>query len=74
VIGDGPEDEQFARERNRAMSEPTSHTQAAGEGLSDEEMVETVAEQTDSASENADVAGKDWNGDPSDAPAPTDQA
>ena len=31
-------------------------------------MVETVAEQTDSASENADTAGKDWNGDPSDAP------
>ena len=52
------------------MSEPTSGTQAAGEGLSDEEMVEVVAEQTDSASENADTAGKDWNGDPSDAPAP----
>jgi NACalpha-BTF3-like transcription factor len=59
-------------ERGCAMSEPTSSTRAAGEGLSDEEMVETVAEQTDSASENADTAGKDWNGDPSDAPAPTD--
>ena len=56
------------------MSEPTSHTEPAGQGLSDEEMVETVAGQTDSASENADVAGKDWNGDPSEAPAPTDQA
>ena len=56
------------------MSEPTNHTEAAGEGLSDEEMVEIVAGQTDSASENADVAGKDWNGDPSEAPAPTDQA
>jgi NACalpha-BTF3-like transcription factor len=56
------------------MSEPSSHTEAAGEGISDEEMVETVASQTDSASENADTAGKDWNGDPSDAPAPTDQA
>ena len=56
------------------MSEPTSHTEAAGEGVSDEEMVETVAAQTDSASENADTAGKDWNGDPGDAPAPTDQA
>ena len=54
------------------MSEP-NNTQAAGEGVSDEEMIETVAGQTDSASENADVAGKDWNGDPSEAPAPTDQ-
>ena len=50
------------------MSEPSNQTQPAGEGLSDEEMVETVAEQTDSASENADTAGKDWNGDPSAAP------
>ncbi len=49
------------------MSENTNLTQA-GEGLSDEEMVELVAEQTDSASENADQAGKDWNGDPSQAP------
>ena len=53
------------------MSENTNFTQA-GEGLSDEEMVEVVAGQTDSASENADVAGKDWNGDPSDAPDPTE--
>ena len=52
------------------MSEPGSGTQAAGEGVSDEEMGETVAGQTDSAAENADEAGKDWNGDPSDAPAP----
>jgi hypothetical protein len=57
-----------------AMNEPTGTTEAAGEGLSDEEMVETVAGQTDSASENADTAGKDWNGDPSAAPAPTDKA
>ena len=55
------------------MSEPNSTTETAGAGLSDEEMVETVAEQTDSASENADVAGKDWDGDPGSAPAPTDQ-
>lgn len=54
------------------MSEP-NNTQAAGEGVSDEEMIEAVAGQTDSASENADVAGKDWNGDPSEAPEPTDQ-
>ena len=53
------------------MSEPNSQT--AGEGMSDEEMVETVAAQTDSASENADTAGKDWNGDPGEAPAPDNQ-
>jgi hypothetical protein len=53
------------------MSEPGTH--AAGEGLSDEEMAETVAEQTDSASENADTAGKDWDGDPGSAPAPDDR-
>ena len=56
------------------MSESTNSTHEAGAGVSDEEMVETVAAQTDSASENADTAGKDWNGDPGDAPAPTDQA
>ncbi|WP_299952564.1 hypothetical protein [uncultured Modestobacter sp.] len=52
------------------MSEPTSHTEAAGEGLSDQEMVETVAGQTDSASENADEAGRDWNGEAAETPAP----
>lgn len=54
------------------MSESSTH--AAGEGVSDEEMVKTVAEQSDSASENADTAGKDWNGDPDGAPAPDDRA
>jgi hypothetical protein len=54
------------------MSEPNSTSEPAGAGVSDEEMVETVAEQTDSASENADVAGKDWNGDPSAAPDPSE--
>lgn len=54
------------------MSE--SNTHPAGEGVSDEEMVESVAAQTDSASENADTAGKDWNGDPNEAPAPADEA
>ncbi len=49
-----------------------SHTEAAGDGVSDREMVETVAEQTDSASENAQNAGKDWDGDASDTPAPTE--
>jgi hypothetical protein len=51
----------------RAMSEP-NRTEPAAEGLSDEEMVQKVAEQTDSASENAFAAGKDWDGDPSSAP------
>ncbi len=51
------------------MSEPGS-TSAAGEGVSDREMVETVAGQTDSASENAQNAGKDWDGNPSEAPEP----
>ena len=55
------------------MSEPTGDVHAAREGLSDEEMAATVAGQTDSASENADEAGRNWNGDPSQAPAPTDQ-
>ena len=50
------------------MSEP--NTQAAGEGVSDEEMVDAVKEQTDSASTNADTAGKDWNGDANSAPEP----
>ncbi len=54
------------------MSESSGGTHAAGEGFSDEEMIETVAGQTDSASENADVAGRDWDGDPSEAPAPVD--
>jgi len=53
------------------MSETNSHTDAAGDGLSDEEMVEIVAGQTDSASENADEAGKDWNGEAAEAPAPS---
>lgn len=50
------------------MSEP--NTQGAGENVSDEEMVEAVKEQTDSASTNADTAGKNWNGEPGSAPAP----
>jgi len=52
------------------MSEPNSNTEPAGQGLSDEEMIEVVAGQTDSASENADVAGKDWSGQGVDAPQP----
>jgi len=56
------------------MSEPDGTTYSAGEGLSDEEMVQTVAGQTDSISEHADEAGKDWNGDASQAPDPTADA
>jgi aspartate oxidase len=55
------------------MSEPSHDTEAAGEGLSDREMVETVAGQTDSASANAQNAGKDWDGDPGSTPAPDDR-
>lgn len=55
------------------MSEPSRSTETAGEGLSDEEMARKVAEQTDSASENADTAGKNWDGDPSSTPAPDDR-
>ena len=53
------------------MSEPNTH--GAGEDVSDEEMVETVKQQTDSASTHADTAGKNWNGDPGSAPAPDGQ-
>jgi hypothetical protein len=53
------------------MSEP--NTEAAGEGVSDEQMVEAVKEQTDSASTHADTAGKDWNGDAGSAPAPEER-
>jgi hypothetical protein len=54
------------------MSEPSSGMHAAGEGLSDEEMAQRVADQTASdLPENADKAGKDWNGDPGSAPDPT---
>ncbi len=37
----------------------------------DRELVETAAGQTDSASQHAHDAGKDWNGDTSSAPDPT---
>ncbi len=74
AIGDGGADHATAKREDSVMSEPTGEVHAAGEGVSDEDMVETVAGQTDSASENADTAGKDWNGDPSEAPAPTDEA
>jgi NACalpha-BTF3-like transcription factor len=69
VIGDGLR-RPTTPTKEIAMSQPSRSTEAAGQGLSDEDMVETVAEQTDSASDNAYVAGKDWDGDPASAPAP----
>jgi hypothetical protein len=72
AIGDGAGD-RSDRPEEIAVSEPTEHTETAGEGLSDREMVETVAEQTDSASANAQNAGKDWDGDPGSTPAPDDR-
>ncbi|MEI4270258.1 hypothetical protein TEK04_00840 [Klenkia sp. LSe6-5] len=54
------------------MSKHSAETHTAGEGVSDREMVETVASQTDSASENAQNAGKDWDGDASQTPDPTE--
>ena len=47
---------------------PSNRVEAAGDKLTDGEMVEAVAGSTDSASEHADEAGKDWDGDPSRAP------
>lgn len=58
------------------MTEPTdapdTKVEAAGADLSDAEMVEAVAGSTDSASEHASEAGKDWDGDASKAPAQVD--
>lgn len=59
------------------MTEPTddapeTKVEAAGADLSDAEMVEAVAGSTDSASEHASEAGKDWDGDASRAPAQVD--
>jgi hypothetical protein len=51
-----------------AKNVPSGEVTAAGEKLTDGEMVEAVAGSTDSASEHASEAGKDWNGDPSQAP------
>lgn len=47
----------------------TESTTAAGDGLSDSELIDQVADQTDSASPNADTAGRNWNGE-SDPPEP----
>lgn len=59
------------------MTEPTddapdTQVGAAGADLTDAEMVEAVAGSTDSASEHASEAGKDWDGDASKAPAQVD--
>ncbi|MCW2697613.1 MAG: hypothetical protein JWR62_2698 [Modestobacter sp.] len=51
-----------------SKDEPRGNVTAAGEKLTDGAMVEAVAGSTDSASEHAGEAGKDWDGDPSRAP------
>lgn len=51
-----------------SSTEPTED-KTAGDGLTDEQMIDEVAAQTDSASPNADTAGKDWNGE-TEAPQP----
>ena len=75
AVGDrgGAGDDLTPAEGDRAVSQPDGSTYEAGEGLTDEEMVQAVAGSTDSASENADVAGKDWDGDPAATPAPDDR-
>lgn len=50
------------------MTRPDSSAEPAGADLTDAEMVQAVAGSTDSASEHAAEAGKDWNGDPGQAP------
>ena len=55
-------------ENGTTESVPSNEVEAAGEKLTDGEMVEAVAGSTDSASEHASEAGKDWDGDPSQAP------
>ncbi len=57
------------------MSDPKNTSQSAdvhdaGDGVTDEEMRDTVAEQTDSASVHADTAGKDWDGEDQTLPEP----
>lgn len=49
---------------NQPTDEPEEpgNVQPAGAGQSDADMVDTVAEQTASASPRAHDAGKDWNG------------
>ncbi|MBA3524349.1 MAG: hypothetical protein H0T85_07330 [Geodermatophilaceae bacterium] len=52
-------------------TDPTQgETETAGADLSDDELIDEVAKQTDSASPNADTAGKDWNGE-TEAPDPS---
>lgn len=50
---------------------PPTEVHEAGKGLTDAEMRDIVAEQTDSASEHADTAGKNWDGAEQTLPKPT---
>jgi len=49
---------------------PSAEVHEAAEGLTDEAMRDTVAQQTDSASKHADTAGKDWDGEEQTLPKP----
>lgn len=55
-------DDGSGRVDDPADSEAGTEVYSAGEGISDEEMVDRVAGQTDSASPRAYDAGKDWDG------------
>lgn len=66
-----PRNEEGARVDDDVLAElPNRSTPQAPsrEEMSDEEAERIAAEQTASTSKNADKAGKDWEGDPSDAP------
>jgi hypothetical protein len=66
--GPRPQDEGVVAMTEPDKNVPSDKVEAAGEKLTDGEMVEAVAGSTDSASEHASEAGKDWDGDPSKAP------
>jgi len=57
-------------DRDIMAGDPNTSEQPTNETESDDEAQRIAAEQTASTSKNADKAGKDWNGDPSDAPEP----
>ncbi|MDQ4038085.1 MAG: hypothetical protein M3313_06995 [Actinomycetota bacterium] len=55
---------------NPDSTSPSAEAHEAGEGLTDAEMRDIVAKQTDSASNHADTAGKDWDGEEQTIPKP----
>lgn len=60
---DGIGDDVLSEQPNRDRAEAPEPDE-----MSDEEAVRIAAEQTPRTSKNADKAGKDWEGDASDAP------